>query len=235
LARDVERELKAAKLDARDVRAEVRACDCAATGCSGCSTAAAPAGSPWLDGRPRRGGVPRLLQRLEGLRTALLASPTARNRSRPRRARPRPRGELAFLMRAEADDHVYFVETRGAGLPARDADRRLAAVKDLLFDEVRAAVLTSATLAVDGGFTYVKDRLGSSRPTAAPRSPFHYEDQAVLYVRRPCPSPVPEFVDHAARRSCASSSSRAAAPSSSSLLRQHERRASESRGVDYPS
>jgi len=65
---------------------------------------------------------------------------------------------------------------------------------------VRAAVLTSATLAVDGGFTYVKDRLGL-QPTEELMlaSPFHYEEQAVLYVPDGMPEPQsPEFVDRAA-------------------------------------
>ena len=104
-------------------------------------------------------------------------------------------------MRAEADDHVYFVETRGRGVFLRampiDVTARL---KELLFDQVRAAVLTSATLAVDGGFTYVKDRLGiePSEELLLP-SPFHYRDQALLYVPKGMPEPMaPEFVDRAA-------------------------------------
>jgi len=61
-------------------------------------------------------------------------------------------------------------------------------------------VLTSATLAVDGGFTYVKDRLGIE-PSDELRlaSPFRYERQAVLYVPRGMPEPqAPAFVDRAA-------------------------------------
>jgi ATP-dependent DNA helicase DinG len=143
-----------------------------------------------------------LLQRLEGLRTALLAVPD----------RPEPlaglagrtlqlAGELSFLMRAEADDHVYFVETRGRGVFLRampiDVSERL---RELLFGEVRSAVLTSATLAVDGGFAYVRDRLGIE-PTheLLLASPFRYEEQAVLYVPEAMPEPrSPDFVGRAA-------------------------------------
>jgi len=143
-----------------------------------------------------------LLQRLEGLRTALLAVPDREEPISGLAARAVAlAGELAFLMRAEADDHVYFVETRGRGVYLRampiDVSERL---RGLLFDEVRAAVLTSATLAVDGGFTYVKDRLGL-RPTdeLMLASPFCYEEQAVLYVPRAMPEPQsPAFVDRAA-------------------------------------
>ena len=110
-----------------------------------------------------------LLSRLDGLRTALLAIPE----------RPEPltglagralalRGELAFVLEAEDDGHVYFVETRGRGVFLKatpiDVSARL---QELLFDRVRAAVLTSATLAVDGGFDYLKSRLGlEPRPTS---------------------------------------------------------------------
>jgi ATP-dependent DNA helicase DinG len=110
-------------------------------------------------------------------------------------------GDVGFLMRAEADDHVYFAETRGRGVYLRampiDVSARL---NELLFGELRACVLTSATLAVDGGFTYVKDRLGlePSEELLLP-SPFRYEQQALLYVPRRMPEPqAPEFVEHAA-------------------------------------
>jgi ATP-dependent DNA helicase DinG len=203
LARDVERELKAAKLDAREVRAEVegvrlRGDRLFALVSRGRAGRLRPG---WMDARVAEESLG-LLQRLEGLRTALLAVPD----------RPEPlaglagralalSAELAFLLRAEADDHVYFVETRGRGVHLRampiDVSGRL---KDLLFDGLRAAVLTSATLAVDGGFTYVKDRLGLA-PTEELMlaSPFRYEEQAVLYVPTGMPEPqAPEFVDRAA-------------------------------------
>ena len=73
-------------------------------------------------------------------------------------------------------------------------------LKDLLFDQVRAAVLTSATLAVDGGFAYMKDRLGiEPSEELLLASPFRYEEQAVLYVPDHMPEPMdPAFVDRAA-------------------------------------
>ena len=109
--------------------------------------------------------------------------------------------ELAFVLAAEDDAHVYFVETRGRGVFLKatpiDVSERL---RELLFDQVRAAVLTSATLAVDGGFTYVKDRLGlEATDELLLPSPFRYEEQAVLYVPRRMPEPLsPDFVDRAA-------------------------------------
>src|SRR4029453_19351613 len=108
--------------------------------------------------------------------------------------------ETAFVLRAEDDTHVYFVETRGRGVFLRatpiDVSARL---RELLFDTVRAAVLTSATLAVDGGFQYMKDRLGlaEARELLLP-SPFDFASQAVLYVPRHMPDPrTPSFVERA--------------------------------------
>ena len=203
LARDVERELKAAKLDAREVRAEVEGVRLRGDRLFGLLSRGrggrlAPG---WMDARVAEESLG-LLQRLEGLRTALLAVPDRPEALFGLAGRALAlAGELAFLMRADADDHVYFVETRGRGVFLRampiDVSGRL---KEVLFDEVRAAVLTSATLAVDGGFTYVKDRLGIE-PTdeLLLASPFRYEEQALLYVPRDMPEPQsPEFVDHVA-------------------------------------
>jgi ATP-dependent DNA helicase DinG len=203
LARDVERELKAAKLDAREVRAEVEGVRLRGDRLFGLLSRGrggrlAPG---WMSARVAEESLG-LLQRLEGLRTALLAVPDRPEALSGLAGRALAlAGELAFLMRADADDHVYFVETRGRGVFLRampiDVSGRL---KEVLFDEVRAAVLTSATLAVDGGFTYVKDRLGIE-PTRELllASPFRYEEQAVLYVPKDMPEPqAPEFVDHVA-------------------------------------
>jgi ATP-dependent DNA helicase DinG len=203
LVRDVERELKAARLDAREVRAEGEGVRLRGDRLFGLlpRSRAGRLGPGWMSDRVAEEALG-LLQRLEGLRTALLAVPD----------RPEPlaglagrtlalASELAFLLRAEADDHVYFAETRGRGVFLRampiDVSARL---RNLLFDEVRAAVLTSATLAVDGGFAYVKDRLGV-RPTdeLLLASPFNFEEQAVLYVPPEMPEPrSPSFVERAA-------------------------------------
>lgn len=205
LCRDVERELKAGQLDAREARAEVEGVRLRADRLFG-QLARTPSGrlAPgWMTPRLIEESLG-LLQRLEGLRTSLLAVPD----------RPEPlsalagrvlalAGELAFLLKADTNDHVYYVETRGRGVFLRampiDVSSRL---KDVLFDQLRAAVLTSATLAVDGGFSYVKDRLGIE-PTLELLlpSPFDYEQQAVLYVPRHVPDPTaPGFADAAAEQ-----------------------------------
>jgi ATP-dependent DNA helicase DinG len=203
LVRDVERELKAASLDARELRAEAEGLRLRSERFFArlARLRLGRLAPGWMTDAAAEESLG-LLQRLEGLRTALLAVPD----------RPEPlaglaartlslTSDVAFLMRAEADDHVYFVETRGRGVFLRampiDVKARL---KELLFDQLRAAVLTSATLAVDGGFTYLKDRLGiePSEELLLP-SPFHYQEQALLYVPKGMPEPIaPEFVDKAA-------------------------------------
>jgi ATP-dependent DNA helicase DinG len=203
LTRDVERELKAASLDAREVRAEVASVRMRAERffrqlTRGPGSRLTP---NWITTRATEEALA-LLQRLEGLRTALLAIPDRPETLTGLAGRTLAlAGELAFLFKAEDDSHVYFVETRGRGVFLRampiDVSERL---KELLFDRVRAAVLTSATLAVDGGFTYMKDRLGiEATDELLLPSPFFFEEQAVLYVPRGLPEPpAPGFVDHAA-------------------------------------
>jgi len=70
-----------------------------------------------------------------------------------------------------------------------------------LFSEMRAAVLTSATLAVDGGFAHAADQLGvPSFAEATLPSPFDYRASARLFVPRNIPQPNdPGFVGAAAR------------------------------------
>src|SRR4030095_14046918 len=78
------------------------------------------------------------------------------------------RNDLRFLMRADDPDYVFYVEARGKGgfsLRASPIDvSRI--VRESLFDRYRSIVLTSATLAVDGSFAYVKGRLGPRAPRA---------------------------------------------------------------------
>jgi ATP-dependent DNA helicase DinG len=75
-------------------------------------------------------------------------------------------------------------------------------LKSCLFDKLDCAVLTSATLAVGGGFEYVKRRLGVdyARETVLP-SHFDYESQAIFYVPPDLPDPrTPQFPAQAADR-----------------------------------
>jgi ATP-dependent DNA helicase DinG len=112
------------------------------------------------------------------------------------------RTDLRFLMRASDPDFVYYLESRGRGLFLRaspiDVSRL---VRDALFQRFRSVVLTSATLAVDGSFDYVKQRLGigESEAVRVP-SEFDYASQALVYLPRRMPPPkAPSFAEAAAR------------------------------------
>ena len=203
LVRDVERELKAASLDARELRAEAEGLRVKSERFFTRLARARPGrlAPNWMTEAMAEESLG-LLQRLEGVRTALMAVPDRPEAITGLAGRTLAlTSDVAFLMRAETDDHVYFAETRGRGVFLRampiDVSGRL---KELLFDELRAAVLTSATLAVDGGFAYVKDRLGiEPSDELLLASPFRYEEQALLYVPHGMPEPIaPEFVDRAA-------------------------------------
>jgi ATP-dependent DNA helicase DinG len=75
-------------------------------------------------------------------------------------------------------------------------------LREKLFDKVETCVLTSATLASNGSFNFVRDRLGlDGRKTSGMVAPsaFDYEKQAVLYLPKAMPDPrSPEFVQMAA-------------------------------------
>jgi len=112
------------------------------------------------------------------------------------------RDQLRFLMAASDPRHVYFVETRGRGVFLRAAPIDVADIlQEVLFDRMRATVLTSATLAVEGSFDYVRGRLGLSQAAEITiASEFDYAKQAVLYLPRRMPSPKSaDFGDAVAR------------------------------------
>jgi ATP-dependent DNA helicase DinG len=113
------------------------------------------------------------------------------------------RTELRFLLRAGDPDYVYFVEFRGKGIFLRaspiDVSR---VVRELLFERMRTTVLTSATLSVDGGFDYIRGRLGirSASEVRLP-SEFDFRRQALLYLPPRMPDPrQPDFAPAAGRQ-----------------------------------
>jgi ATP-dependent DNA helicase DinG len=203
LCRDVERELAAAKLEARDVRAEADALRRRAERffkhlSAGRGERLAPG---WMTSRVAEDSAT-LLMRLDGLTTAILALPERSEPLAGLAARAQAlKGEMGFVLSADDDSHVYFVETRGRGVFLKATPIDVSSMlRELLFDGVRAAVLTSATLAVDGGFEYLKARIGiDSTEELLLASPFDYAAQAILYVPTGMPEPrAPTFVDRAA-------------------------------------
>ncbi|HEY6361516.1 MAG TPA: helicase C-terminal domain-containing protein [Vicinamibacterales bacterium] len=112
------------------------------------------------------------------------------------------RTDLRFLMRADDSNYVYYLEMRGRGIFLRASPIDVSRiVREALFARMRATVLTSATLAVDGSFTYLKGRLGiGGAAEVRVASEFDYTRQALLYLPRRMPPPkAPSFAEAAAR------------------------------------
>lgn len=119
--------------------------------------------------------------------------------------------QLAFLMESEDKNTVFWIERRRGGATAGGRSNVFLQatpidiapiLKNCLFENLDCAVLTSATLAVSGGFEYVKRRLGLeyARETVLP-SHFDYESQAILYVPPDLPDPrTPQFSVQASDR-----------------------------------
>jgi ATP-dependent DNA helicase DinG len=130
--------------------------------------------------------------------------------------------QLRFALESEDRNTVFWIERRGGrgrgNSPRghREADRSgrqnvfLQAtpidvgpiLRECLWSKLECAVLTSATLAVGGGFEYIRQRLGleHARESVLP-SHFDYESQALLYVPPDLPDPrTPQFVAKAADR-----------------------------------
>jgi ATP-dependent DNA helicase DinG len=101
------------------------------------------------------------------------------------------KGQLEFVMAAADPAYVYFLETRGRGVMLRAAPIDVSRIiRELLLDEKRTTVLTSATLSVDGSFDYVRTRLGVvDAAELRVASEFDYHRQAILYLPRRMPAP----------------------------------------------
>jgi ATP-dependent DNA helicase DinG len=140
--------------------------------------------------------------------------------------------QLGFLMESDDENTVFWIERRGRGfspLRHRDTEKSKSIkafgsghemagrqsvflqatpidvspiLKSTLFEKLECAVLASATLAVAGGFEYMRQRLGldHTRELVLP-SHFDYANQAVLYVPPDLPDPrTPQFVEKATGR-----------------------------------
>jgi ATP-dependent DNA helicase DinG len=110
------------------------------------------------------------------------------------------RRELSFLLESEEKSYVYWYERRGRGvfLAATPIDVS-EILREKLFEQFDTVILTSATLAVEGRFDYLKQRLGvlpSAESVLPPE--FDYASQALLYI----PSDMPD-VRNSSFGSCA--------------------------------
>ena len=143
---------------------------------------------------------------IEGLESSLALAPRPPDGSEAMDALQRRAGELRtdprFLMRATEPEFVYFLEVRGRGIHLRASPIDVSRiVREALFSRMRATILTSATLAVDGSFSYLRGRLGiHDADELRVASEFDYARQALLYLPRTMPPPkTPAFAEAAAR------------------------------------
>jgi ATP-dependent DNA helicase DinG len=116
--------------------------------------------------------------------------------------------QMGFLLESEDRNTVFWIERRRGGRDKLNVFLQATPIdvspilKACLFDKLETAVLTSATLAVGGGFEYMRQRLGleHARETVLP-SHFDYESQALFYVPPDLPDPrTPQFTAKAADR-----------------------------------
>ncbi len=101
------------------------------------------------------------------------------------------RDQMNFLLEAANPSFVYFLEMRGRGVFLRAAPINVSAlIRELLIDRMKATVLTSATLTVEGSFDYVRGRLGVEHAADVQvASEFDFTEQAILYLPRQMPPP----------------------------------------------
>jgi len=118
------------------------------------------------------------------------------------------RVQLAFLMESEERNTVFWIERRRGGREKTNTFLQATPIdvspilKTCLFEKLDCAVLTSATLAVGGGFEYMRRRLGLEhiREAVLP-SHYDYQKQALLYVPPDLPDPrTPQFAAKAAEQ-----------------------------------
>jgi len=90
-------------------------------------------------------------------------------------------------------DRVYWIEIAPGGdrTSVHCAPLHVGEVlREKLFERMRTVVLTSATLTTNGGFGYIKERLGFADADELDlESPFNYKDAALLYLVNDIPEP----------------------------------------------
>jgi ATP-dependent DNA helicase DinG len=132
--------------------------------------------------------------------------------------------QLSFALESDDRNTVFWIERRGKSFPTRRQrdDEKSSALpggrqhvflqatpidvgpilRECLWSKLECTVLTSATLAVGGGFEYIRQRLGFEHARELVlQSHFDYQNQALLYVPPDLPDPrTQQFAGKAAER-----------------------------------
>jgi ATP-dependent DNA helicase DinG len=105
------------------------------------------------------------------------------------------RGELKFLFESNEGNYVYWFERRNKGIFVAATPIDVSSLlRDHLFESFDTIILTSATLAVEGRFQYLKERLGVDMASERVLpSEFDFREQALFYV----PATLPDVRDAA--------------------------------------
>jgi ATP-dependent DNA helicase DinG len=104
--------------------------------------------------------------------------------------------QLGFAMESEDRNTVFWIERRRTGREKLNVSLQATPIdvgpvlRECLWSKLDTVVLTSATLAVGGGFEYIRQRLGieHAKDLVLP-SHFDYPNQAILYVPPDLPDP----------------------------------------------
>src|SRR5499427_2054901 len=101
------------------------------------------------------------------------------------------RFDLNFIVKAEDQQFVYWIERRGRGVFLRASPIDVSGLlEDKLFDKVPTVILTSATLSSAGNFRFIRERLGLDEgEEMIAESIFDFQNQAVLYLPKNMPDP----------------------------------------------
>jgi ATP-dependent DNA helicase DinG len=116
--------------------------------------------------------------------------------------------QLDFLLEHDDKNTVFWIERRRTGRERVGISMQATPIdvgpilRECLWSKLETVVLTSATLAVGGGFEYIRGRLGveHAREHVLP-SHFDYQSQALFYVPPDLPDPrTPQFAAKASER-----------------------------------
>lgn len=140
-------------------------------------------------GTPAYQALDNALYRLETT-LAILKDPPPDAESILRRAREL-RFSLSFVVKADDQKFVYWLERRGRGVFLRASPIDVSGLlQDRLFEKVPTVILTSATLSSAGNFRFIRERLGLDEGEEMfAESIFDFENQAVLYLPPSMPDP----------------------------------------------
>lgn len=91
---------------------------------------------------------------------------------------------LKYILEQKLENHAYWAERDGRRLRIAATPIDVASIlKTQVFDLISPAILSSATLSTNGGFDYIKQRIGLSEAKCLLlHSPFNYKEQSLIYI-----------------------------------------------------